>query len=118
MISGKDVRRTMAYSHVEESSAEDAEELGDGGFEYGDRGEIWVFGNGSFVTWGLTEEEGKAFLREVIRRRGASVESERLSAKEYELEEMDFVVDPAASVSLQLALRFSADVSQEDGDPR
>lgn len=99
LISGKDLRRTTVYTPEESSSnLEEADEYdyGDGGFQYGDRGEIWVFGNGSFVTWGLTEEEGKAFLREVIRRKGANVESERLSAKEYEIEEMDFVVDPAA----------------------
>lgn len=98
LISGKDLRRTTVYT-PEESGANNVDEMedyGDGGFQYGDRGEIWVFGNGSFVTWGLTEEEGKAFLREVIRRKGANVESERLSAKEYEIEEMDFVVDPAA----------------------
>lgn len=97
LISGKDVRQAIAYSPAEENSAAvEEEDSGDGSFEYGDQGEIWVFGNGSFVTWGLTEEEGKAFLREVIRRRGVNVESERLSAKEYEIEEMDFVVDPAA----------------------
>jgi hypothetical protein len=44
----------------------------------------------------LTEEEGRAFLREVIRRRGSSVEIERLAVGEYEVEEMDFVVDPDA----------------------
>ena len=97
LISGKDVRRTTVYTPEEVNSTEElSEEYTDGGFQYGDRGEIWVFGNGSFVTWGLTEEEGKAFLREVIRRKGANVESERLPAKEYEIEEMDFVVDPAA----------------------
>lgn len=66
------------------------------GFGYGDRGEIWVFNSGSFVTWGLTEEEGRAFLREVIRRKGTMVEVDRLGQREYEVEEMDFVVDPDA----------------------
>jgi uncharacterized Rmd1/YagE family protein len=105
LISGKDLRRTTVYTPEEStngSAVEESEDYGDGGFQYGDRGEIWVFGNGSFVTWGLTEEEGKAFLREVIRRKGANVESERLSAKEYEIEEMDFVVDPAAYVNFCL----------------
>lgn len=98
LISGKDIRRTTVYTPSEQSNSGDEmqEEHSDSGFDYGDRGEIWVFGNGSFVTWGLTEEEGKAFLREVIRRKGAKVEGERLPAKEYEIEEMDFVVDPDA----------------------
>jgi uncharacterized Rmd1/YagE family protein len=95
LISGKDIRRTTVYT-TEEGAVEEADEQDEDGFAFGKRGEIWVFGNGSFVTWGLTEEEGKAFLREVIRRKGANVESERLPAKEYEIEEMDFVVDPAA----------------------
>jgi uncharacterized Rmd1/YagE family protein len=95
LISGKDIRRTTVYT-PEEGAMEELDEPDEDGFAFGKRGEIWVFGNGSFVTWGLTEEEGKAFLREVIRRKGANVESERLPAKEYEIEEMDFVVDPAA----------------------
>lgn len=66
----------------------------DMGFEYGERGEIWVFNSGSFVTWGLTEEEGRAFERDVLKRRGAGIEVEPLSPEEYEVEEVDFVVDP------------------------
>ncbi|KAL1405416.1 hypothetical protein Q8F55_009047 [Vanrija albida] len=76
------------------------EEPADMGFEYGERGEIWVFGNGSFVTWGLTEEEGRAFLREVIRFKGVGVEAERLPESEYEVEEVDFVVDPTAQTQI------------------
>jgi len=97
LISGKDVRRTTVPD--ESTLLEEMDEGDDDGFAYGKRGEIWVFGNGSFVTWGLTEEEGKAFLRDVIRRKGANIESERIAAKEHEIEEMDFVVDPNASVS-------------------
>lgn len=96
LISGKDIRRTTVPDDPETSLLEEAEEGDDDGFAYGKRGEIWVFGNGSFVTWGLTEEEGKAFLRDVIRRKGANIESERIAAKEHEIEEMDFVVDPNA----------------------
>lgn len=103
LISGKDVRRTTAHSTslmgAEEEGRdmeENEENMGNMGFGYGERGEIWVFHSGSFVTWGLTEEEGRAFLREVVRKRGANVEVERLSAKEYEVEEVDFVVDPTA----------------------
>jgi uncharacterized Rmd1/YagE family protein len=96
LISGKDVRRTTVPEDLEHSLLEEVDEGDDDGFAYGKRGEIWVFGNGSFVTWGLTEEEGKAFLRDVIRRKGANIESERIAAKEHEIEEMDFVVDPDA----------------------
>ncbi|RSH79663.1 uncharacterized protein EHS24_009315 [Apiotrichum porosum] len=89
LIRGKDVRRV-------EDEGDDGD-LVDMGFEYGERGEIWVFSSGSFVTWGLTEEEGRAFLRDVIRHRGSRVEIDRLTAEEYEVEEVDFVVDPTAT---------------------
>lgn len=100
LIRGKDIRRVVnstgtAYENVVEEDDEGSD-WNESSFGYGDRGEIWVFNNGSFVTWGLTEEEGRAFLREVIRRRGSSVEIERLAVGEYEVEEMDFVVDPDA----------------------
>jgi uncharacterized Rmd1/YagE family protein len=87
LISGKDVKRVNNDGEVENE---------DETFGYGDRGEIWVFNSGSFVTWGLTLEEGKAFLRDVIRRKGPVVEVERLDSKEYQVEEVDFVVDPTA----------------------
>jgi len=51
---------------------------------------------GNIRYWGLTEEEGRAFLREVIRRRGGAVEVERLSVQDHEVEEVDFVVDQTA----------------------
>lgn len=90
LIRGKDL------PPVNEEEVEEA----DKGFDYGERGEIWVFNSGSFVTWGLTEEEGRAFLRDVIRHKGARVEEERLTADEYEVEEVDFVVDPMADTSI------------------
>lgn len=105
LISGKDVRRihhhfgSAASASVGGGPEEDMEMEDDSrepGFGYGDRGEIWVFNSGSFVTWGLTEEEGRAFLREVIRRKGAGVEKGGLTNSEYEVEEVDFVVDPTA----------------------
>ena len=86
LIRGKDVRR------VEETDEDDAH----AGFEFGERGEVWVFGSGSFVTWGLSEEEGRAFMREVIRAKGAGIEIDRFGLAEHEVEEMDFVVDPQA----------------------
>lgn len=104
LISGKDARRTVAPSPASEAEDLDGEDDGRSmGFEYGERGEIWVFNNGSFVTWGLTEEEGRAFLRDVIRRKGAVVELDRLAVGEYEVEEVDFVVDYSACVHATFA---------------
>lgn len=97
LINGKDVpsTSTITRSPAVEWAENEGVDLRDMGFGYGERGEIWVFSSGSFVTWGLTEEEGRAFLRQVIRG-GRNVEINRVSPKEYELEEVDFVVDPTA----------------------
>lgn len=92
LIRGIDVRRV--HNEAEE------EDEANMGFGYGDRGEIWVFNSGSFVTWGMSEQEGRAFLRDLIRRKGAGVESGRLAPGEHEVEEMDFVVDPDAQTSI------------------
>ncbi|KAK6910163.1 hypothetical protein I203_104195 [Kwoniella mangroviensis CBS 8507] len=73
---------------------------GEMGFGYGEKGEIWIFNNGSFVTWGLTEEEGRSFLREIIRKKGWKVEVGKYDANEYEVEEVDFVVDPTAKTHI------------------
>ncbi|ORY34048.1 hypothetical protein BCR39DRAFT_518250 [Naematelia encephala] len=96
LVRGKDIRPTTTNSE----EGEDGEDDTYGGFHYGQRGEIWIFHSGSFVTWGLSEEEGRAFLRDVIRRKGANVELEKLGAGEYEVEEMDFVVDPTAKTHI------------------
>lgn len=97
LISGKDVRQTAWTGNETQGEEEEMEDYTrEQGFGYGDRGEIWVFNSGSFVTWGLTEEEGRAFLRTVIRKKGASVERGGLASSEYEVEEVDFVVDPTA----------------------
>ncbi|KAK8864361.1 hypothetical protein IAR55_001608 [Kwoniella newhampshirensis] len=102
LISGKDLRPIDALPKSPEVEWTESEEeaMRDVGFGYGDRGEIWVFNSGSFVTWGLTEEEGRAFLREVIRRKSWNVEVNRLSPKEYEVEQVDFVVDPTAKTHI------------------
>jgi uncharacterized Rmd1/YagE family protein len=97
LIRGREVRRTAAVVPGEEETPVAEEDLG---FEYGERGEIWVFNSGSFVTWGLSEEEGRAFLRDVVRHKGARVEGDRLTADEYEVEEVDFVVDPMAQTAV------------------
>lgn len=95
LVQGKDLPR------VNESHGNEYEEEEENmGFGYGDRGEIWVFNSGSFVTWGLSEEKGKAFLREVIRRKGSGIEIEPFAPGEHEVEEMDFVVDPNANTAI------------------
>ncbi|KAE8537828.1 hypothetical protein D1P53_005885 [Cryptococcus gattii VGV] len=101
LINGKDVPSTFTItrSPAVEWAENEGVDLRDMGFGYGERGEIWVFSSGSFVTWGLTEEEGRAFLRQVIRG-GRDVEINRVSPKEYELEEVDFVVDPTAKTHI------------------
>ncbi|OCF40337.1 cytoplasmic protein [Kwoniella heveanensis CBS 569] len=107
LMRGKDLKRTTAgikspeieWVENEEDDLRDIE-FRDMGFGYGERGEIWVFNSGSFVTWGLTEEEGRAFLREVIRRKGSNVEVNRLAPQDYEVEEVDFVVDPTAKTHI------------------
>ena len=94
IVSGKDLKPVLEDDVDVDRAQTSAEQ--DLGFGYGERGEIWVFNSGSFVTWGLTDEEGRAFLRDVIRRRGSGVEVERLVAQDLEVEEVDFVVDPTA----------------------
>lgn len=54
-------------------------------------GEIFVFANGSFVCWGLCEDEAKRFAVEVIDR-APGIEVAPL--KEVETEELEFVIDP------------------------
>ncbi|WVR06995.1 hypothetical protein IAU60_004033 [Kwoniella sp. DSM 27419] len=104
LMRGKDVRRTTTVKTPElewvEAEEDDPRDVRDMGFGYGERGEIWVFNSGAFVTWGLTEEEGRAFLREVIRRKGSNVEVNRLAPQDYEVEEVDFVVDPTAKTHI------------------
>jgi required for meiotic nuclear division protein 1 len=59
---------------------------------WGDGGEVFVFSNGSFVSWGLGEGEAQRFAREVL----APSEVNRL--KEPETEELEFVTDPTECV--------------------
>ena len=51
--------------------------------------ELFVFGNGSIVSWGLDEEALARFRAEVVR---PGVEVEPL--REPETEELEFVTDP------------------------
>ena len=57
-------------------------------------GEVFVFGNGSFVCWGLDEEGAARFAREVLR--GAEEAGAVVARlKEAETEDLEFVTDPA-----------------------
>ena len=57
----------------------------------GKEGEVFVFSNGSFVCWGLGEDEAMRFAKEVLSK--SRVEVARL--KEPESEDLEFVTDPA-----------------------
>lgn len=57
----------------------------------GKQGEVFVFSNGSFVCWGLGEQEAREFVREVI---GKATGIEVAPLREAETEELEFVVDP------------------------
>jgi uncharacterized Rmd1/YagE family protein len=57
----------------------------------GREGEVFVFSNGSFVCWGLQEEDAKTFAEQVINF-VPGVEVSPL--REPETEELEFVVDP------------------------
>ncbi|KAI0342864.1 hypothetical protein BDW22DRAFT_1330016 [Trametopsis cervina] len=63
----------------------------------GKEGEIFIFGNGSFVCWGLGEEEANTFANEVLRK--ARVETRRM--REPETEDLEFVTDPSQATRLQ-----------------
>jgi uncharacterized Rmd1/YagE family protein len=54
-------------------------------------GEIFVFSNGSFVCWGLGEDDARRFAMEVIDR-APGIEVAPL--REAETEELEFVIDP------------------------
>ncbi|EGO24802.1 hypothetical protein SERLADRAFT_468651 [Serpula lacrymans var. lacrymans S7.9] len=61
-------------------------------------GEIFLFANGSFVCWGLGEEDARKFAKEVITR---SEGAELGPLKEAETEELEFVTDPTEKTRLQ-----------------
>ncbi|KAJ6531813.1 hypothetical protein B0H19DRAFT_1188698 [Mycena capillaripes] len=64
----------------------------------GKEGEVFVFANGSFVCWGLEEDEAHRFALEVIGRvPGIQV----APLKVPETEELEFVVDPIEPTRLQ-----------------
>ncbi|KAF5367382.1 hypothetical protein D9758_003694 [Tetrapyrgos nigripes] len=80
-------------------------------------GEIFVFGNGSFVCWGLDEEDARAFASEVLER-VAGLQVGPL--KEAETEELEFVMDPSEETRLQgdlIILGRNQPPSSEDINP-
>ncbi|KAF9223379.1 hypothetical protein BS17DRAFT_781765 [Gyrodon lividus] len=62
---------------------------------WGQNGEVFVFGNGSFVCWGLSEDEARQFAKAVLAR------CEIGSLKEAETEELEFVTDPNEKTRIQ-----------------
>ena len=58
--------------------------------ESGREGEVFVFGNGSFVSWGLGEDEAARFAEDVVSRSAAEI----ARLKELETEDLEFVTDP------------------------
>ena len=56
----------------------------------GKEGEVFVFGNGSFVCWGLGEDAAARFAAEVLAPTSAAV----APLKEPETEDLEFVTDP------------------------
>ncbi|TFK28141.1 cytoplasmic protein [Coprinopsis marcescibilis] len=67
----------------------------------GKEGEVFVFSNGSFVCWGLDDENAKLFAKEIIdKATGMSV----VRLKEPETEELEFVVDPSELSGAQTQL--------------
>lgn len=56
----------------------------------GKDGEVFLFANGSFVCWGLGEDEAQRFAQEVLAHSGA----ELAPLKEAETEDLEFVTDP------------------------
>jgi uncharacterized Rmd1/YagE family protein len=58
--------------------------------EQGKEGEIFIFANGSFVCWGLGEEDARSFAEKFLSRPEVQIES----LKDAETEELEFVTDP------------------------
>ena len=59
--------------------------------EKGREGEVFVFGNGAFVCWGLGEVDARRFAKTFLTESKAEVSP----LKEAETEDLEFVTDPA-----------------------
>ncbi|KIM84835.1 hypothetical protein PILCRDRAFT_67292 [Piloderma croceum F 1598] len=80
--------------------------------EKGKEGEIFVFANGSFVCWGLREEDARRFAEKVL----SSSDVQVGSLKEAETEELEFVTDPNENTRLQGDLIILGRVSPLSSD--
>ncbi|OJT11449.1 Required for meiotic nuclear division protein 1 -like protein [Trametes pubescens] len=82
----------------------------------GKDGEVFLFANGSFVCWGLGEDEAQRFAQEVLANSGA----ELAPLKEAETEDLEFVTDPEENTRLQgdlIVLGRQPPLSSEDTIP-
>ncbi|KAF8442320.1 hypothetical protein L210DRAFT_3620876 [Boletus edulis BED1] len=73
---------------------------------WGQNGEIFVFGNGSFVCWGLSEDEARQFAKDTL------APCEVGSLQEPETEELEFVTDPNERTRIQGDLIILGRVAQ------
>ncbi|KAF8340426.1 uncharacterized protein EI90DRAFT_3116981 [Cantharellus anzutake] len=64
----------------------------------GSQGEVWIFGNGAIVCWGLDEESARTFAQHITLRTPHAI---ILPLREFETEELEFVTDPAERTRLQ-----------------
>src|SRR6266850_6159004 len=64
-------------------------------------GEVFIFGNGSFVCWGLAEEDAMRFRRDVLIPANAEVGT----LAEPETEELEFATDPSECVFILVLSR-------------
>ena len=81
-----------AYWVPKWSSGGDGEGAGEGAARR--EGEVFVFSNGSFVCWGLGEEDARRFRRDVLTPARAEVGP----LAEPETEELEFATDPSECV--------------------
>ncbi|TFY70457.1 hypothetical protein EVG20_g2541 [Dentipellis fragilis] len=80
------------------------------------KGEVFIFNNGSFVCWGLSEEDAQVFRKEYMS--GPGIEIGPL--REPESEELEFVTDPSENTRLQgdlIILGSSPTLSEDDSLP-
>ncbi|KAI0064765.1 hypothetical protein BV25DRAFT_1913943 [Artomyces pyxidatus] len=83
----------------------------------GKEGEVFIFSNGSFVCWGLAEEDALRFRRDVLARSGA----ETAPLRDPETEELEFVMDPSEETRLQgdlIVLGSSPPLSEPESLPK
>ncbi|KAK7050989.1 hypothetical protein VNI00_005101 [Paramarasmius palmivorus] len=83
----------------------------------GKKGEVFVFGNGSFVCWGLEEEDAQKFANDVL---GRVPGFQVAPLKVAETEELEFVTDPEEETRLQgdlIILGRTPSTTEEDSVP-